>query len=136
MSPPALILALLHWRFSPLLARLMLAAPFFVGACCRLDDWPGAVAATSAAGLPLAPLAVGAAILAQAGGALLMAWRRFAWLGGTLLVAVTLASAAIGAPIWVIACTGVLRDVLVAVSAAAVVGAMGLAAIQAEMPQL
>jgi uncharacterized membrane protein YphA (DoxX/SURF4 family) len=132
MSPPQMLLTLLRWRFSPLLARLLLAAPFFVGACCRLDDWRATVAAVSAAGVPAAALPVGLAILAQGAGAVLLAWRRLVWLGSGLLVMVTLASALVGAPIWGIPSVGVMRDVLIVVSVGAVVGALGLAAIQAE----
>ncbi|MGA0603456.1 DoxX family membrane protein [Caulobacter sp. KR2-114] len=134
LSPPDGFVALLRWRFSPLLARLLLAAPFFVGACARLDDWRGAVAEASAAGVPAAPLAVGVAILAQATGALLLVSRRLTWLGAVLLGAVTAAAAVAGTPIWSLPTLGPVHDLLVVAATGAIVGALALAAIQAEPP--
>lgn len=136
MPPPRVLLALLRWRLSPLLARLLLAAPFFVGACCRLDDWNNAVVAVSAAGAPAAPLIVAGVILAQGAGAVLLAWRRLVWLGAAVLTAVTIGLTAAGTRIWAAPHVGVMHEVMIVVSAAAVIGALGLAAIQTEPPDL
>jgi transmembrane protein len=74
-----------------LVARIAVAAPFLISGIAKLLDFPGAIAEVRGlTGLEPAALFAGLVVLTQLGGsALLIAGRRFAWIGALALAGFT-----------------------------------------------
>jgi len=79
--------------YLPLIGRLLIAAPFLLSGVGKLAAYERVVGMISAAGLPLAPLGWGIAIVVEIGGGLLMIAGFRVRLAAYVMAAFTLAAA-------------------------------------------
>jgi uncharacterized membrane protein YphA (DoxX/SURF4 family) len=87
-------------RAIDLAARALLALPFGISAFGKVLDFPSAVAEQAHFGLPFPAALAGLTVAVQAGGAALLFWNRFAWLGAGLLAGFTFAATMVAHRYW------------------------------------
>jgi uncharacterized membrane protein YphA (DoxX/SURF4 family) len=78
---PRWILAILSWPGLAPISRVALASAFLIGGIQKFVDFPGAVAEQAHFGLQPAWLWAAAAVVVELGGAVLVIFGRWVWLG-------------------------------------------------------
>lgn len=87
-------------RLARPVATAALASPFVVSGLGKAGDWNSAILEFEQLGIPYTPVALGAVIVTQLLGAVLLFWRRSAWLASAALVLFTLAATLIAHDFW------------------------------------
>lgn len=97
---PRFVPAILGWRPTWFLARLMLASAYLLGGIVKLTDWQGAVAEQAHFGMNPPALWAGLTIAIELLGPLLILTGRLVWLGAGMLGVFTLLAAFTANAFW------------------------------------
>lgn len=97
---PALIAAFLDARWLARVGAILLTAPFWLSGISKLCDLQGALEEARRLGLQPAWLVVGATLLVQIGGSLLVITGSMAWLGAGALAVFTATATLIAHRFW------------------------------------
>lgn len=97
---PAPVTAILLWRPTWFLARLLLVGAYLLGGIVKLADWPGAVAEQAHFGMSPPALWAALTIAVELAGPLLILSGRLVWLGAGMLGVFTLLAAITVSAFW------------------------------------
>ena len=95
--------AILHWRWTWLLARIGLLSAYILSGVTKLADFPAAIVELERLGFHPGWLWVTIVIVAQIGGSVLLIWGRFIWLAAGTLSALTFVAAFAANHFWTMA---------------------------------
>lgn len=98
---PAFVRAILRWRVTWLVARLLIVSAYLLGAAVKLSDWPAAIAEQAHFGMRPPALWAAATIAVEIVGPLLVLSGRLVWLGAGMLGVFTLLAALTANAFWV-----------------------------------
>jgi uncharacterized membrane protein YphA (DoxX/SURF4 family) len=97
---PRFVDAILDWRPTWFLARLLLVGAYLLGGLVKLADWPGAVAEQAHFGMHPPALWAGLTIAVELVGPVLILTGRWIWLGAGMLGVFTLLAAFTANAFW------------------------------------
>ncbi|OAN58389.1 DoxX family protein [Sphingomonas sp. TDK1] len=97
---PRFVDAVLDWRPTWLLARLLLVGAYLLGGLVKLTDWPGAVAEQAHFGMHPPALWAALTIAVELVGPVLILAGRWVWLGAGMLGVFTLLAACTANAFW------------------------------------
>lgn len=97
---PRFVDAILDWRPTWFLARLLLVGAYLLGGLMKLADWPGAVAEQAHFGMHPPALWAGLTIAVELVGPMLILTGRWIWLGAGMLGVFTLLAAFTANAFW------------------------------------
>lgn len=99
---PRFVDAILDWRPTWFLARLLLVGAYLLGGLVKLADWPGAVAEQAHFGMHPPALWAALTIAVELAGPVLILTGRWIWLGAGMLGVFTLLAAFTANAFWTI----------------------------------
>lgn len=97
---PHFVAAILDWRLTWFLARLLLVGAYLLGGLAKLTDWPTAVAEQAHFGMNPSAVWAAATIMIELVGPLLILTGRLIWFGAGMLGVFTLLAAFTANAFW------------------------------------
>ncbi len=97
---PRLVEAVLDWRWTGRVARLLLIGPYLLGGIVKASDWSAAVAEQAHFGMQPPALWAALTIAVELIGAILILSGRWVWLGAGMLGVFTVLAAVVANAFW------------------------------------